>query len=127
MKSTDCNICENKNIPLNQTIKIDNKVYCSSCFETNFRDQRDLKNRLIEKEFDPTICSSCSNDFGSIELKKISVYPICDACEIKIKNKTFPIWVKGFFVGVLAIVIIGFIWNWKYYQAYNNIKRSNQS
>lgn len=125
MKRIDCNICENKNIPLNDTIKIDGKVYCSSCFEAHFSDQNDLKDKLVEKEMDPTICSSCNKDFENIELKKISTYPICDECYTIIKNKTFPTWVKGFFIGILVIVILGFVWNWKFYQAYNSIKQSN--
>ncbi len=125
MKNIDCNICETKNIPLNETIKIDGNVYCSACFEAHFSDENELKGKIVEKEVDPTICASCNKDFGEIELKKISVYPVCEACQVDIKNKAFPTWVKGFFLGVSAIVVIGFIWNWKYYQAYNDIKQAN--
>jgi tetratricopeptide (TPR) repeat protein len=126
MKYVVCDVCDNKDISLNDTIKIDHKVYCSPCFQKNFSDEKSLKGKLIEKEIDPTICSSCHKDFGNLELNKISAYPICEECENKIKNKVFPVWVKGFFLGVIAIVIIGFTWNWKFYQAYNNIKLANK-
>jgi hypothetical protein len=126
MKSLDCNICETKNIPMNDTIKIDSKVHCGNCFETHFSDQKNLEGKLVEKETDPTVCSFCHTDFGNIELKKISAYPICDKCEVEIKNKTFPTWVKGFFVGILVIVLGSFFWNWKFYQAYNDVKQSNE-
>lgn len=126
MRKIDCNICSNKDISLNDTIKIEGKVYCSSCFETAFSDKQKLENKLIERENDPTICSFCSQDFGDEELNKISEYPVCKSCEINIKNKTFPTWVKGFFIGILIIVIGSFIWNWKFYSAYNSIKKSNE-
>lgn len=126
MKYILCDVCFSKDIPVNNSIKVDNKVYCNSCFDKNFSDEESLKDKLLEKEIDPTICSSCQNDFGSLQLNKISTYPICEECESKIKNKTFPTWVKGFFIGVIAIVIVGFIWNWKFYQAYNNIKLSSE-
>lgn len=125
MRKIDCDICDKKNIPLNETLKIDNKVYCTDCLESNFPNQDDLKNKDVVREFDPTVCSSCGKDFGNFELKKISIYPICDDCEIELKNKTFPLWVKAFFVGILIIVIGSFAWNWKYYQAYNYIQESN--
>lgn len=125
MRKIDCNICDKKEISLNETIKIDGKVYCSSCFGTSFPDQKELEKKQVEKEIDPTICSSCSKDFGEIELNKISTYPICTECEKTIKNRTFPFWVKGFFIAILIIVVASFIWNWKYYSAYSDIKKSN--
>ena len=124
MRKTDCNICDKKAISLNDTIKIDGKVYCDVCFETHFANQQSLEDKLVEKEADPTICSSCGKDFGETELNKISTYPICSDCEIAIKNKTFPTWVKGFFIGILVIVVGSFIWNWKFYMAYQNLQKS---
>lgn len=124
MRTADCSTCEKRAIPLNDTIKVDNQVYCESCFEKNFAHESRLKDKKIEREIDPTVCSSCSKDFGERELNKISAYPICPDCEISIKNKTFPVWVKGFFVAIIVIVVVSFAWNWKFYRAYNEIKES---
>jgi tetratricopeptide (TPR) repeat protein len=126
MKNTACDHCDNKAVPVNDTIKIDGEVFCIPCFESNFTGKKDLEGRLVEKEPDPTICSSCNKDFNDIELKKISRYPVCKECEIKIQNRTFPGWVKGFFAGIVGIVIFSIFWNWKYYQAYINVKKSNE-
>lgn len=125
MKTLDCNICNNKNIPMNDTIKIDGIVHCNNCFEAHFPDQNNLEGKFVEREMDPTICSSCHKDFDNIELKKMSSFPICDECEVNIKNRTFPTWVKGFFVCILIIVLGSFFWNFKYFQAYLDIKKSN--
>ncbi|WP_309640688.1 hypothetical protein [Flavobacterium sp.] len=126
MRKTECNNCNDKNKPINETVNVDEKVYCSTCFETSFPEQKGLEGKKIEKKFDPTICASCQKDFENQELKLIGVYPHCNECEIKIKNKIFPIWVKGFFAGVIFIVIFSFFWNWKYFDAFNKIKKSNE-
>ena len=125
MKRTDCTICESKDIPINETIRIDGNIYCAACFDVNFSDKKSLESRLVEKELDPTICSSCNNDFGDLELGKISRYPLCSDCEILLRNRTFPFWVKGFLAVLIIIVVSSFIWNWKFYQAYRNIKDAN--
>jgi hypothetical protein len=127
MRYIDCDLCGSKGIPLNNIVKVDEKVYCSNCLENHFADQKLLKNRHIEKGIDPTICSSCMKDFGDIELNKISTYPFCKDCDVAIKNKAFPVWVKAFFIGILIIVVFSFAWNWKYYRAYQDIQKANKS
>jgi hypothetical protein len=126
MKTVTCSNCNKHLIPLNNSVKIDGNTYCEPCLEIKFPEKKDLENRHIEREMDPTICSFCSKDFGVWELKKISVHPICDDCEVKLKHRTFPVWVKAFLAGVLAIVIFSFYWNWKYYQAFKEVRQSNQ-
>lgn len=127
MRKTDCGVCEKTDLPLNETIKIDGKTYCADCFQKNFSDQSQLEFRTVEKEADPTVCAFCEKDFGDVELNKISTYPACADCTADIKNRTFPTWVKAFFIGIVVIVVGAFFWNWKYYQAYNDIQKSNES
>jgi hypothetical protein len=88
-----------------------------------FQTRKKLAGKLVEKQHDPTICAFCNLDDG-LPLNKISDFPVCSACEIKVHNRTFPTWVKAFFGGVLLIVVFSFFWNWKYYQAYSAINQS---
>ncbi|TDO78045.1 hypothetical protein EV143_103289 [Flavobacterium chryseum] len=67
MRKTECTNCDNKSVPLNETITIDKKVFCHSCFDANFSDEEKLSGKTIEKKYDPTICSACSKDFGDTE------------------------------------------------------------
>lgn len=123
MVTIDCGKCfENK--PLNDTVRVDGKVYCSRCMDTTFPQEDMLDRKSVVKEFDPTVCSFCNKDFDDQQIKKVSVYPICTDCEKDLKNKAFPLWVKAFFVAILLIVCFSFFWNWKYYQAYNSIQES---
>ncbi|MDR6761192.1 tetratricopeptide (TPR) repeat protein [Flavobacterium sp. 2755] len=124
MKKTECTNCDNKSVPINETITIDEKDFCNSCFETNFPDDKSLSGKKIEKKHDPTICSACSKDFEEIELNKIGVYPHCNDCETAVNNRVFPTWVKAFFIGIIAIVLFSFYWNWQYFDAYNKFQES---
>jgi len=126
MKHIKCDHCKNDALPMNDSIQIDGYVYCNDCFEILFKDKDSLKDKKIIKELDPTICSNCNLDFNDETLNKISRYPVCKECETKIKNRAFPFWVKAFMSGLMVVVILGFIWNWKYYQAFNNIKKANE-
>ena len=68
----------------------------------------------------------CKKDFGYTELKKLSVFYVCDECNAAIKNRIFPLWVKAFLLFTLLLVLFAFAWNWKYYQAFQNIKKSGE-
>ncbi len=124
MRKTTCHNCGQRDFPLNSIIKVDGKIYCDTCFEAKFPDKKHLEKSLVEREIDPTICANCDKDFGTLVLDKMSAFPICENCHIAIKNKTFPTWVKGFLVGLLVIIIGSFIWNWKYFEAYNGLNQT---
>ena len=127
MKKIDCQNCDSKEVPLNETLKIEGSIYCSNCFNSHFPDKDVLSNKSVVRELDPSVCFSCNTDFGNMALKQIAQHPICEECEAALNNKIFPTWVKAFFVGILAIVVMAFFWNWKFYEAYNNIKKANAS
>jgi hypothetical protein len=126
MIKTDCNVCQQKDIPLNETVKIDGKLYCTSCCNTDFPNQESLKGHLVEKEYDPTVCVNCKQDFDTLKLNKLAAYPVCTECAEIIEKRAFPPWVKAFFAAILVIVIGASIWNWKYYTAYRNIQKANK-
>lgn len=124
MREVTCESCNREDTPLNNSVKVDRVIYCNSCFNKKFPEKKDLKDKLVETEYDPTICVKCSKDFGRTVLNKISDYPICEDCAEIIKNRSFPNWVKLFFVGILAIVVFSFYWNWRFYSSYSNIKKT---
>ncbi|RYJ45504.1 hypothetical protein [Flavobacterium beibuense] len=125
MKTNSCIVCGDSK-PVNETIAINSQLYCTGCFESTFTSENMLENKTIEVQRDPTVCSFCKKDFDTVELNKISQYPICPDCEVDVKNKTFPLWVKGFFAAVLVLVIFSFFWNWKYFTAYNSVNEAGK-
>lgn len=125
MRTTRCDICDKAQIPLNQTLKVNGKTYCENCLERDFPNERMLEHKEVQRDLDPTVCAFCNKDFGETELKKLSDYPVCDECEKNVQNKAFPGWVKAFCIGIGLIVIISFAWNWKFFNAYLNIREAN--
>jgi tetratricopeptide (TPR) repeat protein len=125
MKHVECSQCQKTTIPMNESIKVDGLIFCNDCAEKQFADRSLLEGKLLENDIDPTVCAFCSEDKGDIDLPKTSKYPICDDCAVDLKKRVMPDWVKAFFAAVVVIVIGSFIWNWKYYQAYNDIKKAN--
>ena len=94
MRKKDCNICDKKEVPLNDTLLINGKVYCQSCIEINFPYKESLAKQVVKIERDPTVCQFCSADFGDEILRQTGAYPICVDCDIALKNKTFPLWLR---------------------------------
>jgi len=126
MKHIQCDHCKKNAIPMNNSLQIDGYLYCNDCVEKLFSKKDSLNNKKVVQVLDPTVCSNCNSDFNETELNKISHYPVCKDCETKINNRTFPFWVKAFMSGIMVVVVLGFIWNWKYYNAYSNIKKANE-
>lgn len=124
MKHVHCKSCNRTDVPMNDSLKIDGTVTCGTCIENNFPNDATFEGKKVESEADPTICASCKKDFGSQVLDTISVYPVCEECHTTIKNRTLPLWVKGFFLLVIGLTVFSFFWNWRFYQAYNSIKES---
>ncbi len=112
---------------MNEALNISGVTYCTACAEATFTTEASLKGKIIEREADPTICASCQGDFGVQVLDTIAAYPVCSECKIKIKKRTFPLWVKAFFAAVLLLVVCSFSWNWRYYRGYQYIQRSKEA
>ncbi len=124
MRVKRCEVCH-KSVSQNETIIVDDIVYCNECFKKTFEDKEQLNNKKVVQDPDPTVCFNCNFDNGKEDLKKLSVYPICPECEKAINSRVFPIWVKAFLAGLVVVIAIGFAWNLRYYNAYNHIRKAN--
>lgn len=125
MRLTYCEHCQKADVPLGNSFTVDGSVYCVDCLNQNFPDVKMLEGRDAKKQMDLTVCGFCQKDNGTEEYPLISIYPVCNECSENIKHRAFPTWVKVFLAGVLLITAVGFVWNWKYYEAYENMKLSN--
>lgn len=124
MRFVTCGHCHNEKIPLNSSLQVDDFIYCENCLKEKFPTDDALKGKTIVKEFDPTVCFSCAKDSGDMLLKRLGEYPVCDACNEKIKSRTFPTWVKAFFGGVIILVVFSFAWNWRFIHGYYQLENA---
>jgi hypothetical protein len=126
MKVTSCSICHKSNIPINETIRVENSTYCEDCFNTTFKTKADLQGKQAIRNMDPTICSSCKKDFGPLVLSTVAEFPVCEECIKKINKKIFPLWVKIFLTAIAGIIVFSIVWNFRFYGSYMELKKSNK-
>jgi len=122
MRYVKCSACGKEQIPQNDSLSIDGAVYCHNCIAEVKGEH--LKGRKVIKDFDPTVCASCNKDFDDRPLPKLGSYPVCTDCQKGIEKKIAPTWVKAFFAFILIIVLFSFGWNWRFFQAHNEIQSS---
>jgi len=124
MRYKKCEIC-GKRSPQNETVSVDDVLHCNDCFEHVYEEKELLNDKKVIRDQDPTVCSNCNHDYGSEELSKLSVYPVCPVCKKAIDQRVFPNWVKAFIAGTVLVIAIGFVWNLRFFRAYSDIREAN--
>jgi tetratricopeptide (TPR) repeat protein len=127
MKTTTCGHCGKINIPKNDTFIVDGIICCASCLEKEFPEPGQLESRSVAHAFDPTVCTTCGTDHGELELQKIVNHPTCAYCVQKIREKSFPRWVKMFMAGLILLVTFAFMWNLRFFKAHRQIRIANEA
>jgi len=122
VKTTICAACNNS-VSLNDSFRIRNSDYCLPCAEELIKVES-LNKGDVTRNVDPTICVQCQTDAGNRELARISGLPVCDACTVKLIERPFPAWVRGFLGGLAAVTVVGFILNFTYIHSFINVKQS---
>ncbi len=111
---------------MNESVAVDDLIYCEKCLKEKFPDESSLKNRAVTKALDPTICFRCQNDNGEMPHEKLGEYPICRNCLSQHASRVLPRWVKAFFAGVLMLVLVSFFWNMRFIKGYYLSKKIDQ-
>jgi DNA-directed RNA polymerase subunit RPC12/RpoP len=120
VKELTCERC-GREFPSNDTLKVRESVLCKSCAESLFSEENIPANQ-VRRQVDPTVCIGCGLDNGDADLATLGQLPVCPACEALFKNRPFPGWVKATLVGMVALVVSMLVWNWRFVQAYYEIK-----
>jgi len=115
-----CEQC-GREFPMNQTLRLAGRVLCDACcekaLETSETPQKDL-----ERQFDPTICANCQKDNGTDELATLAGAPVCQTCETFFRNRPFPTWTKLALAAVVALVVVSFLFNMRFFRAYGAVR-----
>jgi hypothetical protein len=128
MRYADCVHCGKLAIPANETVFVDSQAYCIKCYEDLFLQEKGkLEGKTVARNIDETICHSCGADNGDEPFNKISVYPFCDNCTATIRRRTFPQGVKIFFIALGLIIILSFLFNFRYYKGYRQMNQAKEA
>jgi hypothetical protein len=121
MRNTKCDNC-GQTFTTNETFKVTDKILCRPCAEQFLKTQKNIPANQAQIQHDPTICINCGKDNGDWELKKMAGLPTCEQCAAFFKNRPYPTWLSFAMLGLVAIVILSFAWNWRFVQAYIDIR-----
>jgi len=121
MRNIKCDDC-GQTFPLSETFKITEKVSCKTCAEKLLKSRKDITNEQIQRQYDPTVCANCGKDNGDWEMKKMAGLPTCEQCMTFFRNRPYPLWIKMALAGLAAIVVFSFAWNWRFIQAYTELR-----
>ncbi len=119
MRMATCEACGVRH-PLAETIAVQDKTLCQACAE-EFARQRGGSDDLA-RQVDPTICANCGADNGEQPHELLVGLPACGTCIAYYRNRPFPGWVRVGFAALLALVIVSLVWNWRFFQAYFEVK-----
>ncbi|MBL7937919.1 MAG: hypothetical protein JNL43_01050 [Flavobacteriales bacterium] len=118
MFTSTCSECQREEVPLREFIRVDGRLVCGRCFDRLFPSEEDQKGKLISRLSEMTSCAFCGKQAPEVSIKNMGGSPVCITCSNELISKPFPIWVKAFFTGVLLLVVLSIVWNWRFLQGY---------
>lgn len=121
MINAKCDHC-GKTFSLSDTFLVADSTLCKGCAEEFHKAHKDIPVKEFKRQQDRTVCVNCGKDNGSIELPIMAGQPVCEQCMAYFKNRPYPPWIKLAMAGLAAIVVFSFIWNWRFVQAYVDVK-----
>lgn len=124
MKRDSCTGC-GQVLPVNNLFVVLGSLMCENCGNAELarHPPEGLPEDAVVPQVDPTVCGKCQFDGGTRELKRIIGVPVCDACEYELRHRPFPAWVKFSFAGLLALAVVCFAMNWRFFIGYVELHR----
>jgi tetratricopeptide (TPR) repeat protein len=128
VREIDCAACQAK-VPRGESCSLGGQLFCSNCIKQFVFNRPSDAPSLgkIDRLVDPTICTQCKTDHGTIELQKVAGAPMCDICSSIYRNRPFPHWLNFFFAVFVCLSGLAFAYNWPYFMAYVELLRGNRA
>ena len=127
MKHATCERC-GQTFPMNDVFAVLGHMLCEGCGNEFLAARTDpLPAGAVVPQVDPTVCRLCQADGGERELPRVAGLPACDACEHHLRHRPFPAWVKFSFAGLLALAVLSFFLNLRFFQGYVEIRRAGRA
>lgn len=92
------------------------KLQCTACTEKLLA-EAGQNPPAIQAAVDPTVCSICESDYGSTELPRAGVLPLCENCRSVVYERPFPRWLKLSFAALVALLVLALSQGARYFTA----------
>ena len=112
MRTSTCEQCGAAG-PLGTHLKFFGQTVCPAC-AGGIAQSRPYGPDDVQRLVDPTVCAKCGHDAGEAELPRVATLPVCLECEAFFRNRPYPAWLRGAFVGLVGLVVAEFAFNWRF-------------
>ncbi len=127
MKQVDCEACGRRN-PMNAMFSVAGHSLCEECGNTWLaQHEGELTEGAVSPQIDPTVCRNCEADSGDQELQLLAGLPVCEACTRRLRSRPFPRWVKLSLAGLVAIAILSFATNLRFFRGFVESRLSGRA
>ena len=119
MKQASCARCGGT-FPLGSMYSVQSEQLCKGCVKQELarEDGKALPAGSVVPLLDLTVCSKCGKDNGETAFEQVAGLPLCGPCEGTLRNYPFPGWVKASAAALVAVAVISFALNWRFFKGY---------
>lgn len=118
MFTITCPDCGRTEVPLVECYRIGEHLKCTACAERESTEGSVPPDAERFRLADMNTCAFCGKHPPEVIMKSMGGSPVCQTCSQNLISRPFPLWVKAFFSGVVLLVFVSIIWNWRYFNAY---------
>lgn len=128
MRHAPCGRCS-RSLPLNDLYGVDAETLCEACAnqELERRAQAQEPPADVARLTDPTVCSVCQTDHGSMELPLVGGHPLCQGCTERVRNRPFPDWLKKGTVALLLLAALSLWYHRRFAFAFVHVAQANRA
>lgn len=122
MQHCNCDSCQTT-VPFNDSVIILGESLCLDCARKMVDKNADLTEEDVIRNLDLTVCVNCGKDGGLQKMEQIIELPLCRTCLPIIANRPFPRWIKVSALALAALVVLSFMTNLRFVQAYFELEK----
>jgi hypothetical protein len=114
---------------MNEAFSISDRTLCRPCLEEFLSSQPDgsVQPGSVAPLADATVCARCSADNGDDEWPTVAGLPACTTCELFLRNRPFPAWLKISMAVFLCVAGAAFLYNWRFFMGYVELVRGQHA
>lgn len=116
---------------MNEMFVVFGQSLCEPCANAELARRESGKEKIpvgsVTRQVDPTICFRCKNDHGDLALASVSTLPVCEPCHSFVMHHPFPVWVKASFAALVALAVVSFAHNYRFFAAYAEVQQATRA
>jgi tetratricopeptide (TPR) repeat protein len=106
---------------------VEGRTLCENCAKADFEARHGQGFTSVIRLSDDSLCVRCGTDLDGLEPKAFVDGIICVDCDASLRRRPFPIWLRVAAVFIGTMVIVAYVYNWRFVQAHLEVKRRDRA